>query len=832
MNHGTKRAALLSLGLLALVSAPRAARAQEDAIADADRLFDQGDYDKAADIYERVIEEHGDAAGCGVYGKRAAIYALQKKYREGLAFVDKSSTRCRASVEVREQHALLLWALGKRKEAVGIATEVVQQQPAAFSNQNLLGEYFSRTSPDKAITAYRAYLRHRPRELADTDARPRIMLAFSSLAVASREPKRRSDLLRDARTQLEYVNQRFSSDVEASFNAQNGLCAVYTAQSQWGRAVTICESASKIRGGRGTQASVWYNLSLAYLNSRRLDQARASALEFIDRGGEQSRGFELVGDSYFAQRRWADALRYYDMAEDQQEKAGGPPALAAKIGRAYRRLGRLDRAAERLETAWKANPTDPRIGIELGETQNALGKHEEALSVVRPLIDKEKSGAADPTLLLVAADAQLGLEKTDEARATYEQVLSRRTGDARARRGVIRTFNLEAATALEAGKSQEAYAVLRKALKYEPKSIQTNKNLAVLAIETNDCAAARSHLSALKDVRSQQVAYHRLAARAMRCEKNLGEAAKLYAAGAKIARTARNNLALAEIYTEWAPLTFSSDLDGSIAKLNQAVQFSFSVPEVSAAARRNRARALYLRGVRRLADSEPAGARADLEQATSDPKLLEADELESARLGLALARLEGGGTKSALDVLASLGARPLGLKGPYSALEVSFFVSYARYRSTEVKDVEAAARAFAAQSRSGTTAVKNLSRRLAGHAYLHLATLHRRAGNNGPAVAALDEAAPFLSGDERAHRVLRHNRVVMGTARGSEAKARAALSALKDEPVEALVNLGVAVDAAGDGKRAYDLWKQAKAKGYKSKVLDAWLEARQRVFGY
>ncbi len=72
----------------------------------------------------------------------------------------------------------------------------------------------------------------------------------------------------------------------------------------------------------------------------------------------------------------------------------------------------------------------------------------------------------------------------------------------------------------------------------------------------------------------------------------------------------------------------------------------------------------------------------------------------------------------------------------------------------------------------------------------------------------------------------------MGTARGSEAKARAALSALKDEPVEALVNLGVAVDAAGDGKRAYDLWKQAKAKGYKSKVLDAWLEARQRVFGY
>ena len=815
--------------LVALATQGAVALAQEDEIADADRHFEQGDYDKAAAIYGRVIEEHGSAAGCGVYGKRVAVHSLKKQYGDGLAFARKAPERCRRSLEVREQEALLLWALGRRDEAAKVAEQVVQQQPTTFSNQKLLGEYLSERQPDRALLAYRAYLRHRPAELAKSDATPRIMLAFAGLSVAAREPDRRDPLLREARKQLELVEQRFAASQEAHLNAQAGLCAVYTAQSQWGPAVTMCERVRKTGRGRAPISNL-YNLSLAHLNSRRPEQARSSALEYVAKGGDQIQGFELIGDSYYAQQRWGDALRYYDMAETKLGANHVEASLAAKVGRTYRRLGRNDRAAERLQAAWAVKAGDRAIAVELCEAQNALGKHEQALAIARPLLAREKA-AQDPALFLVAADAELGLAKIQEARAMYLDVLSARGDDARARQGVTDTYNREAAAMLAAGKSGEAYTTLRRALKHDPKSIRLQRNLAVLAIEAGECPAALEHLEPLRDARSQQVSYHRLGARASLCAGKADAAARLYDKAATLARAARNNLALAEIYVESAPLSFTSDLDGAIERLGEAVQFSFGVPDVAAAAKRNRAQAYYLRGVRRLAEGDAGLARDDLEQATADPKALGGDHLEPARFALAMALIESGNARAAADLLGTLGGRAVGLKGPYASLGAPFFVAYARSRGDSADDVERAAKVLVAQSRSGPAAVRALAGELAGRAYLHLASLRYRARSTGAANAALDKATRYIK-DDRAARVLRHNRIVISSQRSGEARARAALAALKEPPAEAFVNLGVAYDAAGDGQRAYDAWRQARARGYRSRLLDAWIEAKQRVFGY
>ena len=143
----------------------------------------------------------------------------------------------------------------------------------------------------------------------------------------------------------------------------------------------------------------------------------------------------------------------------------------------------------------------------------------------------------------------------------------------------------------------------------------------------------------------------------------------------------------------------------------------------------------------------------------------------------------------------------------------------------------AAAKSFTTLSRSGPPVARKLARELAGNAYMKLAAMQYRSGNSGRATASLNQADKFLD-DARKERVMRHNRLVLRTARGQEGRARAQLATLQDNPIEALVNLGIAYDAAGDGRRAYQLWQQAKSKGYRSRVIDAWLEAKQRIFGY
>jgi hypothetical protein len=64
------------------------------------------------------------------------------------------------------------------------------------------------------------------------------------------------------------------------------------------------------------------------------------------------------------------------------------------------------------------------------------------------------------------------------------------------------------------------------------------------------------------------------------------------------------------------------------------------------------------------------------------------------------------------------------------------------------------------------------------------------------------------------------------------AGAQAVFARLGDDPPEALYNLGIIEDQAGNSKRAYDLWTQARAKGVKTSKLDEWIDAKKRIFGF
>ncbi len=146
--------------------------------------------------------------------------------------------------------------------------------------------------------------------------------------------------------------KKFRKRANAAVNANNGLCAVYTAQARYNRAITVCEKIIVNPRQIDRMGSVWYNLARAYLANNQGKKARTAGTEFIRRRKSEPNGYILVGDAYRQERDWANALDYYLRAE-QLAKGNADYAadLGIKLGISYRRLKKPKEAIVKLEAA-------------------------------------------------------------------------------------------------------------------------------------------------------------------------------------------------------------------------------------------------------------------------------------------------------------------------------------------------------------------------------------------------------------------------------------------------------------------------------------------------
>ena len=144
------------------VWAPYAEAAVEDDLRDGDKFFEEGNWKRAAAAYDRAIGKAPGQVAAEAYGKRAAIFIILKDIRGGLDFVAKAKARYPSAPEIMEQEALLLWQSDKKEEAIAVAEKVVKARPAAFTNQQLIGEYYASRDPVKTAAAFEAYLANQP----------------------------------------------------------------------------------------------------------------------------------------------------------------------------------------------------------------------------------------------------------------------------------------------------------------------------------------------------------------------------------------------------------------------------------------------------------------------------------------------------------------------------------------------------------------------------------------------------------------------------------------------------------------------------------------------
>jgi tetratricopeptide (TPR) repeat protein len=839
----------IAAGALALgVHAPRpAAAAAEDDLRDGDRYFEVSDWHKAATAYDRAIAKAPGEVSAEAYGKRAAIFIILKDYKGGLDFIDRAKARYPSAPEILEQQALILWEIDRKDEAIKVAETVVATRPQAFTNQKLIGEYYAPRDPVKTVTAYEHYLANRPSDLEAGDVLPRVRLGFAYLAtarfaIADGDDARADQLFGKAADQFELVQRKFGKKPNAEINADNGLCAALTGLGRFDQAVTVCERVVDEARRIDSTGSAWFNLATAYLARKQTKKARTAGTEFIRLRKTEARGYILLGDTYFADRDWAGALDQYLKAEKllKANQAHDQVQLSIRLGKTYRRLpasgsgpgGSLAIAIEKLSSGFSANPGSVELALELGGAY--LEAHQDAKAVAlteRMLAGADAArlpGEARGNLLVLAGKAQFNQHKLKEARQRFEAARELRPADVTVQRGLVLTINEQA---FEADKDPRvAQALLDQALAIDPQSPVTITNLAVLAIDRGECDAARQQLAKLDSIRGHDtVARARLLARSYLCgaRPDPRRAAEAYAIAEREAKKASAQLALAEIYTEWAPLIWDTDLGDAVEKLDTAVGSSTGDPAIASAAKRNLAIALFRRGWRSMRDGKAGDAAADFEKATRDPAVLKGSEPAAFEFSYALALLDSGRAPEAARLfrgLAAKGGQTSYLKGGYARFGTQLFAAYASYRNGSLAARQQAAAEFARLLNEPGLADK--VKELLAACWEAIAIDQWRSGQLAAAGRSLATAEKYATGD--AKRRVAMDRAVLSLGKTS----LGAMEGLAGNPPESLVNLGILYDQLGRPREAFDAWTKAKARGVQVRDLQRWIDAKKRIYGF
>lgn len=822
----------------------------EDDLRDGDKYFEDGNWQKAAVAYDRAISKSPGQVPAEAYGKRAAIFIILKDYKGGLDFIAKakaSSAAIAGSAELGEQEALLLWETDRKDEAIKIAEKVVGSRPQTFTNQALIGEYYASRNPARTVTAYEAYLANRPAELEGGDVLPRIRLGFSLLATARAtlgdgDEGKAKGLYEKAAAQFDTVSRKFGKKANAQINADNGLCAAHTGLGQFDQAVTVCERVIQDPKRIDATGAVWFNLGTAYLARKQTKKARSAANEFTRLRKNEARGFRLIGDTYFADRDWTNALDAYLRAEKllKANQAYDQVHLSIQLGKTYRRLPappsgtnpNLALAIDKLNAAYAANSTSTELAIELGGAYLEGKQDAKATQLADRLLANPELAKAPAEqragVLLLAGKSLYNQKKLKEARQKFEAAAQIRPNDISIQRNLVLTINEQAfaATSDAAGAS----ALLEQALTIDPASPVTLTNLAVLAIDRGQCEPAQKQLIKLAEIRGHdEVLRTRLLARTFLCQPrpDVKRAAEAYANAEKEAKKAGAALSLAEIYVEWAPLLIETDLNGAIDKLESAVQTGGSSPEIAPAAKRNLALALFRRGWKQMRENKAAEATQDFERATRDPGVLKGTEPLAFEFSYGLALIDSGRAQDAAKLFKSLAAKgnqAAYLKGAYAKFGSQFFGAYANYRSGTLATRQQAVADLG--KLEGESGFGSKVRDLLGSAFELIAYEQWRAGQVGAAAKSLAAAEKYADND--AKRRVSMDKAALALGKGDIA----ALEALGGNPPEALVNLGILYDQAGRPKDAYDAWVRAKARGVAVRDLQKWIDAKKRIYGF
>lgn len=374
--------------------------------------------------------------------------------------------------EARFTHAKLQLDQNNGADAVKELTAFLKQYPdSKFENEanELVGEAYSASNNFPAAIAYIESLKRRT---------PKINATYQRLTYNQGVNDFNNERYPQAVANLD-KSLKYPSDPELQQAAQFWKAEAYSAGKQFDTAIPVYASLSKGSGSYAVRSL--YGLGYAYYAKKDYARAlpffrdfvtKAGSISDADVSGQIPDATIRLADTYFSQKQYENAMRYYDQAIAQNAPDKDYAAYQKAMILSY--VGRDSEAKAQFEQVQKQYPNS-RFGDEsLFQKANVdfeRGSYQTAIQGYTRLIQERSNSSLVPAALLKRAIAYGNLEQYDPAIADYKRILDNYGNSEQAQSALIGIQN----TLSDAGRPEEFSQVLGQYKKGNPGSTDVER---------------------------------------------------------------------------------------------------------------------------------------------------------------------------------------------------------------------------------------------------------------------------------------------------------------------------------------------------------------------
>lgn len=755
------------------------------------------DLDRAARALDQAIALN--PRRIEAYVLRAAVDLAREQYVDGIARLRLARRMAPGNDDVSVLLGRMLVLGGDAEEGARLLEEIVARAPERYDAQEVLARHRAiQEDWPGAIAAFEAYLRARPDELARLDPTYRTDLADAYVRAGDNAK---------ARKLLVAVLRERPDDPRARI----GL-AFATAVADCRRALPMLAALADLAE---RAPAIWIVHGRCALAEGDAELARRLGRRHAETIGDSAAGLALVGEAELALGDLAAAKEHLEAARRREPTRR---RWAVRLAHVYRTTGDLERALEHLE-AIGAPPKpgdDPSWWEEMGESLLASGDVER---VVRELRTVAEALRDRPAILTTLGEALVATEGAEAAQpwleASYAQAPTPRTAEL-----LGYTLEVSAARAFARDELLEAESAYDRAARIAP-TLTSLRNLGVTRLALGRAPDAIDPLLRAVAIEHDPIVWMLLG----RAYATMGGLKKARAAFDRAMNRAPPDVAI-EVAIEAASFELAAgDPIAAIDRLETAR--SFADRGSAGAAKRYRTAMTTSRhaaGLALLDRGSTSRAIAYLEDAATQA---DSSMIRAVTCDLAVATVATGDRMKALRRLSALGDEPCPFPSPADTQAIPILEAFADgLKSDRAAD---ALRRLDKFSGVATGEARHLLRTSIRVLAINAADEAYRAGKLARAERHLRQAR--RAGGRAGELELELNELAVRIASGDTEGVVPRLESLASELPEALLHLGVALELGGDPEAALEAWRRAKRAGVKHSKLDAWIAAKERLWG-
>ena len=639
-----------------------------DQLKKGDKASDAGDFAEAKRRFQRATEL--DNSLVPAWEKLASLYYTEGQFPKAISIGEEGLKANPGAAELQLWTGLSLQMVNRVAEGTALLEKAVAAKPTLFLayyeplRKVGLGIYYQKTGDTaRALASYRAFLKHRPAALRK-DVDYLVLFRVGELELKQQKAAAGLEACEEALK----LNNRYSSALWCKAEALRQLGRYAEAVPYFRRVASFGQKKPRMLIG----------LAISLLHSGNRDASLSTMRRYLAFRPADPEGHQVMGDILHATGKREEAIRSYQRALRLNP---GEQAYYVKTAVSQIQLNQFVPAVATLEPALEKWPGDSRIVIPLAFALVSDRRPAEALVLLAKAPQEDSA-----PYMSVYGLAALRAGKSDQAYDILKKALTLRPGHEADADHLVAAILDMSYRAVVAGDVTRATGLMVEGQKLRPKDLRLLRNLAILHLMQKQTTEAMALLNQGLEQSPTDFYFIRLKGRALLSMGKLEEAVALLTDARNRARRLSTDVQARVEMDLGTALALAEDLERAVAMFTDALGNALAEPKLAALIEMNLVRSLIARAAARLADGRGKEALDDLEAITNYKKVtLDKEEDRQMQFLKAMANVEQGKFKEAETMIAALAkAGPIAglFKPPYDTFGPDLLRAYIAYRQS------------------------------------------------------------------------------------------------------------------------------------------------------